>query len=287
MKKRIIKLILSSSPILITMLFIFMIPILMILDFFGVNITGDNSSLEYDGYVENNAIYADDYTRVANKYITNNKGYVSLERILYFYVCDDSFSFDELYNDNLDKKTNRMLPIEDVCNQKKYSPLKVCKENIINSSKQIKKFQSKPFGKPIKFGAISVTSFFKEQRIIMGTVGVHDAWDFGAPSKTPVYAVCDGTVEIVKFPYSSNSQVGVGYGNYIQIKCDLDKGKYKVLYGHLYPNSSKVKIGSSVKKGEHIAGVGTTGRSTGNHLHYEVSYKGKVIDGMSFVNFTY
>ena len=285
MKKKIIKIVLGSTPVLMTIIFIFMVPILMLLDFFGVNITDEDGSLEFDGYVENNAIYADDYTRVANKYITSNRGYVSLERILYFYVCDDSFSFDELYNDNLNKESKQMLPIGEVCKKSKYSALKVCKEDAISSSKQIKSYQSKPFGKPINFSSISVTSFFKEQRIIMGTAGVHDAWDFGASARTPVYSVCDGTVETVNFPYSSNSQVGYGYGNYIQIKCDLDKGKYKVLYGHLYPGSAKVGSGSSVKKGEQIAGVGTTGRSTGNHLHYEVSYKGKVIDGMSFVSF--
>ena len=58
-----------------------------------------------------------------------------------------------------------------------------------------------------------------------------------------------------------------------------------MLYGHLYPNSSKVKIGDKVSSWQQIAGVGTTGYSTGNHLHYQVSENGKVIDGLSLVDF--
>ena len=107
----------------------------------------------------------------------------------------------------------------------------------------------------------------------MGKAGVHDAWDFGSGENEPVFAVCDGKIETVNFPYESNAQVGYGYGNYIVIKCDLDGGKYKVLYGHLYPRSARVDEKDRVEKGDHIAGVGPTGRSTGNHLHYEVSYK--------------
>lgn len=284
MKKKIIKIIMGSTPILVTVLLIFLVPILMLLDFFGTNIV-DDENLEVDGYVVNNSLYADSYIQVANKYITKNKGYVPLERILYFYTCNDSFSFDELYQDNLDDKLKVMLPISKVCEKKKYRALSVCSEEQIRKSKQINKIQSKPFSKPIDFTSASVTSFFKEQRIVMGTAGVHDAWDFGAGAKTSVFSVCDGVVTTVNFPYSSNTPGTAGYGNYIEIKCNIKNGNYKVLYGHLYPNSAKVKRGEVVTRGKVIAGVGNTGRSTGNHLHYEVSYKGKVIDGMSFVSF--
>lgn len=285
MKKKIIKLLLGCTPVLIAIILIFMVPILMLLDFFGViSLDDDTSNLEVDGYVENNYMYASDYTSVANKYIRGNKGYVSLERILYFYVCDDSYSFDELYRDNLDNEKKAMLPINEVCKKEKYQALRVCKEDAINESKQIKKYQSKPLSKPIDFSKMYVTSFFKEQRIVMGTAGVHAAWDFAAPSRTPVYSVCNGKVSTVSFPQTSNT-LGTGYGNYIEIRCDMDSKNYSVIYGHLYPFSSKVKSGDRVEKGEHIAGVGTTGRSTGDHLHYELRYKGTPIDGMSFISF--
>lgn len=58
-----------------------------------------------------------------------------------------------------------------------------------------------------------------------------------------------------------------------------------VFYMHLYPNSYLVKKGQNVSKGDLIAGVGTTGMSTGNHLHFQVNLNGKEIDGMKLINF--
>ena len=81
-KKRILKIILGSSTGVVIMFLIILIPLLMILDFFGVNIT--------DNYVENNYDYADMYLEVTNKAIKNNFGYVSLSRILFFYLEDFS-----------------------------------------------------------------------------------------------------------------------------------------------------------------------------------------------------
>ena len=70
MKKKIISLILSSSTFLVIICLIVLVPVLMIMDFFGANIT--------DGYVENNSVYASEYKNVANKYIKANEVYVSL-----------------------------------------------------------------------------------------------------------------------------------------------------------------------------------------------------------------
>ena len=90
----------------------------------------------------------------------------------------------------------------------------------------------------------------------------------------------------MSFKYSTNTiDTNGGAGNYIKLKCTVDDIEYIVLYGHLYPNSSKVKIGDKVSSWQQIAGVGTTGYSTGNHLHYQVSENGKVIDGLSLVDF--
>ena len=76
-----------------------------------------------------------------------------------------------------------------------------------------------------------------------------------------------------------------GGGNYITIECKIDKSTYSVFYAHLYPDSYLVKEGDLVYKGQEIASVGTTGYSTGPHLHFQVSRNGTVVDGMGLINF--
>ena len=278
MKKKILKFILTSTPCLIVLFLIILIPVLMILDFFGVNIT--------DGYVEHNQKYAEQYRAVLNKNLSKGNGYVSLERILYFYLEKQSLDFEEIYEDNLCKETNQLLPISEVCKLKKYKNFIGCTKGKIDKSNQIDNIQSKPFHYPISFLSSSVTSFFMEERVVFDTFDVHEAWDFAAPANTPLYSVCDGTVKTVSFPFSQNiTDTSGGLGNYIEIRCNIGGIKYDVIYGHLYPNSARVSSGNSVRKGQKIAGVGTTGYSTGNHLHYAVLSDSKYLDGMSFVKF--
>ena len=281
MKKKILSILLGSTGGLVVIALVILIPVLMIMDFFGANIT--------DGYIENNSQYADEYIKVANKNIKAKNGYVSLERILYFYLADNSLTFDEIYTDNLDKDTKKLIPISEVCSIQKYKVLDVCKSENISFSGQIDEEQAKPFSPPIDFSSSTVTSFFMEERIIYGEADVHKAWDFANSERTPVYATCDGKVESISFPYSENtmSKNDTQGGNNIKISCEVNDLKYIVFYGHLFPNSAKVKVGDSVSKGQEIAQVGTTGYSTGNHLHYQVSLDGQVIDGMSLIDFNY
>ena len=130
--------------------------------------------------------------------------------------------------------------------------------------------------------------FFIEQRTVYGKFDVHEAWDLSSPNNTPVYSTCDGEVILVKFPYSENKiDTSGGGGNQIKIKCEVDEDTtYEVWYAHLYPKSSKVKEGDKVKQWQQIAEVGTTGYSTGPHLHYQVSKDGSTVDGMSLIDFT-
>lgn len=83
----------------------------------------------------------------------------------------------------------------------------------------------------------------------------------GIPSGTPVYAALGGTVIVAKGGGGYNG----GYGNYVVIS---HSNGTQTLYAHL--SSLNVSQGQTVSKGEHIGGVGNTGRSTGNHLHFEV-----------------
>lgn len=275
--KKILSILLSSTSGLIIFGIIILIPVLMLLDFFGANIVDD--------YVENNSDYSEMYLSVVNKYLAEGKGYVSLDRILYFYLENDKLTFDQIYEDNLDNELKQVKPISEVCQMNRYNIYSVCKENELNSSNQIDEMQNKPFSIPLDFENMTATSYFMEERIIYDKVDIHPAWDFAASAEKDIYAVCDGVVEELSFNYTVNEvDTSGGYGNYIKISCD--DFPYQVLYGHLYPGSTTLKIGDSVSNHQVIAGVGTTGYSTGNHLHFEVFDNGKTIDGLSLVDFT-
>ena len=102
------------------------------------------------------------------------------------------------------------------------------------------------------------------------TVKMHAGLDFAAPQGTPIYATADGVVKL-----AGNS--GNGYGNYIIINHGYG---YETLYGHQY--KVKAKVGQRVKRGELIGWVGSTGKSTGPHVHYEVHKNGRHIDPIYF-----
>ncbi|MCB0507739.1 MAG: M23 family metallopeptidase, partial [Bacteroidetes bacterium] len=102
------------------------------------------------------------------------------------------------------------------------------------------------------------------------TKRLHTGLDFAAPTGTPVYATGDGVVEI------AGSQ-GDGYGNKVLINHGYG---YETLYGH----NSKilVRVGQKVKRGQTIALVGSTGKSTGPHSHYEVWKNGEKINPVNY-----
>ena len=102
------------------------------------------------------------------------------------------------------------------------------------------------------------------------TVKLHPGLDFTAPAGTPIYATADGTIE-----FSGNR--GDGYGNNVIINHGFG---YKTLYGHMY--RIKARGGQRVKRGEVIGWVGSTGKSTGPHCHYEVIKNGNKIDPIYF-----
>lgn len=101
---------------------------------------------------------------------------------------------------------------------------------------------------------------------IYKTVKFHAGLDFTAPQGTPIYATANGIVSTAGF---SNG----GYGNHVVINHGYG---YETLYGHMY--RIKTKVGRKVKRGEVIGYVGSTGKSTGPHCHYEVHKNGQPVD---------
>jgi len=94
----------------------------------------------------------------------------------------------------------------------------------------------------------------------------HEGLDFTAPIGTPIYATADGVVREAGFNTG-------GYGNHVVINHGYG---YETLYGHMY--RVKARAGEAVKRGEVIGWVGSTGKSTGPHCHYEVHRYGIPVD---------
>jgi len=109
--------------------------------------------------------------------------------------------------------------------------------------------------------------FGKRKHPILGYVKTHKGVDFAAPRGTPILAAGSGTVERAN-RYGS-------FGNYIRIR---HTDGYKTAYAHLSKFARGVKSGAYVKQDQVIGYVGTTGRSTGPHLHYEVHHNGRAIN---------
>lgn len=124
---------------------------------------------------------------------------------------------------------------------------------------------------PLAPGTFEVTSGYGMRNNPTGSgIRDHDGIDFGAPQGTPIRAVTGGTVV-------QASDAGDGYGKLVRIK----KGDTEVLYGH--QNSIDVAVGDTVVPGQTLGTVGSTGNSTGPHLHFEVRRGGEAVDPVGYL----
>jgi murein DD-endopeptidase MepM/ murein hydrolase activator NlpD len=111
------------------------------------------------------------------------------------------------------------------------------------------------------------SSFGRRRHPILGYTRIHRGVDFAAPTGTPVYAAGDGVVE--KAGWAG------GYGKYVRIR---HNGTYKSAYAHLSRIARGMRAGRRVKQRQIIGFIGSTGRSTGPHLHYELIRNGRQIN---------
>ncbi|MGF1593306.1 MAG: M23 family metallopeptidase [Kiloniellaceae bacterium] len=116
-------------------------------------------------------------------------------------------------------------------------------------------------------GARLSSGFGMRKHPILGYSKMHKGTDFAAPSGTPIYAAGNGVVEVA----GRNG----GYGNYVRIR---HGSTYQTAYAHMKGFAKGIRKGARVKQGQVIGYVGTTGRSTGPHLHYEVHVSGKQVN---------
>lgn len=119
-------------------------------------------------------------------------------------------------------------------------------------------------------GARLSSGFGKRRHPVLGYNKMHRGVDFAAPQGTPIYAAGDGVVSFA-------GRKG-GYGNYINIR---HNGRYHTAYAHMKNFARGMTPGKRVRQGEVIGYVGTTGRSTGPHLHYEILVDGGQVNPLS------
>ena len=118
-------------------------------------------------------------------------------------------------------------------------------------------------------GARISSGYGRRKHPILGYSKMHKGVDFAAPKGTPIYAAGNGSVELA-------GRKG-GYGKYVRIR---HNGTYATAYAHMNGFAKGIRRGTRVKQGQVIGYVGTTGRSTGPHLHYEVLRDGRQMNPM-------
>ena len=143
------------------------------------------------------------------------------------------------------------------------------KNNIGYYSKDGKSIEKALMKTPIN-GARLSSSFGLRKHPILGYNKLHQGTDFAAPKGTPIMASGSGTVEMASW--------NGAYGKYVRIR---HNSTYKTAYAHLSRFGKNIRRGAKVQQGQIIGYVGSTGRSTGPHLHYEVLIKNKRVNSQN------
>jgi murein DD-endopeptidase MepM/ murein hydrolase activator NlpD len=133
------------------------------------------------------------------------------------------------------------------------------------TGKSAKKFLVR---KPVGPGIMSSPFGFRRHPII-GVSKMHTGVDWAAPYGTPIFASGNGTIEIANWES--------GYGKFIKVK---HSNGYETAYGHMSAFARGIEPGKRVRQGQVIGFVGSTGGSTGAHVHYEIIVNGRFVDPM-------
>ncbi len=152
---------------------------------------------------------------------------------------------------------------------KKYYRFQTADDGIVDyydeSGKSAKKFLVR---KPVN-NAIMRSGFGARRHPILGYTKMHTGVDWASPYGTPIFASGNGIVERVGWEG--------GYGKYIRIK---HNNGYETAYGHMSAYAKGIEPGKRVRQGQVIGFVGSTGQSTGAHVHYEILVNGRFVDPM-------
>lgn len=126
--------------------------------------------------------------------------------------------------------------------------------------------------RPLQGGGRLASRFGNRVHPIFKSRRMHTGVDFAAPAGTPIYASGDGVVE--------KAQWVSGYGRYVMLK---HVNGYETAYAHMSRIAEGMSPGVRVRQGQVIGYVGSTGYSTGNHLHFEIKINGRFVDPLSVI----
>jgi murein DD-endopeptidase MepM/ murein hydrolase activator NlpD len=152
---------------------------------------------------------------------------------------------------------------------KKYYRFQTPDDSVVDyydeTGKSAKKFLVR---KPVN-NAIMRSGFGSRRHPILGYVKMHTGVDWATAYGTPIFASGNGTVEV--------AGLEGGYGKYVKLK---HNNGYETAYGHMSAFAKGLEVGKQVRQGQVIGFVGTTGQSTGPHVHYEILVNGRFVDPM-------
>lgn len=143
--------------------------------------------------------------------------------------------------------------------------------NVVESTLMSDKIKSRllPTSQPVNV-AYNASSFGVRIDPFTGRAAMHEGIDFAAPVGTPIVAAAGGVVTVAEFHPQ--------YGNMLEIDHGND-----MITRYAHTSRILVHVGDIVRRGQHVADIGTTGRSTGPHLHFEVRIKGVAQDPRKFL----
>jgi murein DD-endopeptidase MepM/ murein hydrolase activator NlpD len=182
-------------------------------------------------------------------------------------------SFDVLYageddNGGTDGKNDVMFAALTIGGEtKKFYRFQTPDDGVVDyydeTGKSAKKFLIR---KPVPTGMMR-SGFGSRRHPLLGYTKMHTGVDWAAPLGTPIYASGNGVVE--KVGWES------GYGKYVRIR---HANGYETAYGHMTAFARSTQAGARVRQGQVIGYVGSTGLSTGPHVHYEIMVNGRFVD---------
>lgn len=207
----------------------------------------------YSGYM------AEEYAKIGKNSTNSNNNYKMNQVVALYLTTKENYTYSEVlkyyYGSEVEVKKNEMMHIG--------------AEGFINPTRSIR----------------CTSAYGYRIHPVKQTRKFHSGLDIGISGGEPIYAVNDGTITYVRKNISSINNCNYGYGNYITI--DHGNGK-STLYAHIKYGTipDNIVTGATVTQGEIIGQVGSTGCSTGNHLHYEFKENGKTVDPTNYLDLT-